>query len=95
MEKKLFDALKHSLNEALEHTRGERNDLRSTLAYKGYKASIEFDARDNIYVGRFVDTNDIFGFHGETFDEVVKSFEESVDFYIEVKKKSDKKTISK
>lgn len=31
MKKKLFDELKESLNQAIEHAKGERDDLRTTV----------------------------------------------------------------
>ncbi len=86
MKKKLFDELIESANQAIEHAKGERKDLReTTLAkYKGFTASIKFSDDDNVFVGRVLDINDIIGFHGETIDEAIKEFHGMIDFHLEV-----------
>jgi predicted HicB family RNase H-like nuclease len=38
----------------------------SVMKYKGYTARIDFDARDNIFVGRVLGVRSIVGFHGDT-----------------------------
>ena len=53
------------------------------LTYKGYIARIEFDAEDQLLVGRLAGINDVIGFHGETVAEVIPAFQEAVDDYIE------------
>jgi len=41
----------------------------NAMSYKGYTAHIEFDERDNIFVGRVLGVKAIIGFHGETVTE--------------------------
>jgi len=53
------------------------------MTYKGYTARIEFDERDNIFVGRVLGVKAIIGFHGETVDELRADFEAAIDFMIE------------
>lgn len=55
----------------------------SSMTYKGYTARIEFDERDNIFVGRVLGVNAIIGFHGETVAELRRDFEAAIDFMIE------------
>ena len=52
------------------------------MRYKGYTARIEFDQRDNIFVGTIVGITDIITFHGETVKELRDDFEAAVDHYI-------------
>jgi len=53
------------------------------MTYKGYTARIEFDERDNIFVGRVLGVKAIIGFHGETVAELRTDFEAAIDFMIE------------
>jgi predicted HicB family RNase H-like nuclease len=55
----------------------------NTMTYKGYTARIEFDDRDNIFVGRVLGVKAIIGFHGETVAELRTDFEAAIDFMIE------------
>lgn len=55
----------------------------NAMTYKSYAARVEFDARDNIFVGRIVGIRDIVSFHGETVTELRAAFEEAVDDYVE------------
>ena len=42
----------------------------NTMSHKGYTARIEFDERDNIFVGRVLGLRTIISFHGETVVEL-------------------------
>lgn len=53
------------------------------VTYKGFAATVEFDADDLLLVGRIAGINDVIGFHGETPQEVVEAFHEAVDDYLE------------
>jgi len=55
----------------------------NTMTYKGYTSRIEFDERDNIFVGRVLGVKAIIGFHGETVAELRTDFEAAIDFMIE------------
>lgn len=56
--------------------------MSNTLVYKGYTASVEFDAEDRVFFGRLIGITDIVTFHGESVEELVGAFEEAVDGYI-------------
>jgi predicted HicB family RNase H-like nuclease len=53
------------------------------MTYKSYTARIEFDERDNIFVGRVLYIKTIIGFHGETVPELRTDFEAAIDFMID------------
>ena len=52
------------------------------LTYKGYSATVEFDAEDRLFFGRLNGISDIVTFHGESADELVQAFEQAVDGYL-------------
>jgi len=54
----------------------------NTMSYRGYTASMTFDADDKIIVGRVLDIDDIISFHGESVSEFEESFHAVVDGYI-------------
>ena len=54
----------------------------NTMSYKGYSGRIEFDDRDNIFIGRILGVRDIISFHGETVVELRSAFESAVDDYL-------------
>ena len=62
----------------------------NAMTYKGYAARVEFDARDNILVGRIAGVRDVVGFHAETVAELRAAFEEAVDDYVEACAKAGK-----
>jgi predicted HicB family RNase H-like nuclease len=59
-----------------------------SMMYKGYAARIEFDAEDEIFVGRLAGITDIVSFHGTTVEELKTSFQEAVDHYLAVSEKT-------
>jgi predicted HicB family RNase H-like nuclease len=64
------------------------------MNYKGYSARIEFDAEDEILVGRLIGINDIVGFHADDAAGIRKAFEEAVDSYVELAGESAQKPFS-
>lgn len=56
--------------------------MSNTMIYKGYAASMAFDAEDKIIVGRVVDVDDVVAFHGESVADFEARFHEVVDGYI-------------
>jgi predicted HicB family RNase H-like nuclease len=53
------------------------------MTYKGYTARIEFDARDNIFVGRVPGLSGVISFHATTVETLKKEFHFSIDDYIQ------------
>jgi len=55
----------------------------NTMTHKGYTARIEFDERDNIFVGRVLGLRSIISFHGETVAELRREFEVAIDDFLD------------
>ena len=60
------------------------------MKYKGYRATIGYDSRDNIFVGQVFGIKDSLNFHGRSIEELEKSFHDSIDNYLEVCEKYGK-----
>ena len=54
----------------------------NTMNHKGYTARIEFDARDNIFVGRVLGLHTMVSFHGETVVELRSAFEVAIEEFL-------------
>ena len=54
----------------------------NTMTHKGYTARVEYDERDNIFVGRVLGIRTMISFHGETVDQLREEFGTAVDDYI-------------
>ena len=52
------------------------------LTYKGYTARVEFDERDEIFVGRILGIRAIIGFHGNTVAQLKSEFHASIDDFL-------------
>ncbi|MEY2634015.1 MAG: hypothetical protein RIR00_2669 [Pseudomonadota bacterium] len=55
----------------------------NTMTYKGYTARIEFDERDEIFVGRILGLRSIISFHGSTVAELRSEFTHAVDDFLD------------
>jgi predicted RNase H-like HicB family nuclease len=56
--------------------------MSQVLAYKGYRASVEVDAIDRVFVGRVADIPDVISFHAKTVAGIEKAFKESINDYV-------------
>ena len=56
--------------------------MSNSITYKGYTASMVFDAEDKIIVGRVLDIDDIISFHGESVAEFEANFHAAIEDYI-------------
>ena len=54
----------------------------NTMNHGGYTARIEFDERDNIFVGRILGLRSIISFHGETVAQLRREFAAAVKDYL-------------
>jgi predicted HicB family RNase H-like nuclease len=63
----------------------------NTMTYRGYIARVEYDNEDRIFVGHLAGIRDIVGFHGTSVNELESAFQEAVDHYLEVCKKTSQK----
>ena len=57
--------------------------MNNAMTYKGYFARIDFDGRDNIFVGHVLGVDDKISFHGETVDELTRDYHAAVDHYLD------------
>ncbi|WP_408402180.1 type II toxin-antitoxin system HicB family antitoxin [Paraburkholderia aspalathi] len=55
----------------------------NSMTYKGYFARVEFDPRENIFVGHVLGVSDRISFHAETVTELTNEFHQAVDHYLE------------
>jgi predicted HicB family RNase H-like nuclease len=58
----------------------------NTMNYKGHAARVEFDERDNIFVGRVLGLHAAISFHGETVAELRAAFEPAIDEFLRDRK---------
>ena len=56
--------------------------MMNVMTYKGYKARVEFDPRDNIFVGRVLGIEDGISFHGKTVGALKEAFAAAVNHYL-------------
>ncbi|RPI11391.1 MAG: type II toxin-antitoxin system HicB family antitoxin [Zetaproteobacteria bacterium] len=56
--------------------------MNNTMTYKGYIARVEFDPRDEIFVGRVLSIEDRISFHGETVAKLRAGFHAAIDHYL-------------
>ena len=54
----------------------------NTMSHKGYTARVEFDERDDIFVGRILGIRTMISFHGQTVTELRREFQAAVDDYV-------------
>ena len=54
----------------------------NTMTHKGYTARIEFDERDNIFIGHILGIRTIISFHGETVRDLRSEFIHAVEDYL-------------
>jgi predicted HicB family RNase H-like nuclease len=52
------------------------------MRYKGYAARIEYDARDDIFVGRVLGMRDIISFHASSVPELHEAFRGALEDYL-------------
>ena len=53
------------------------------MEYKGYFAKVEFDDEACIFHGEVINLRDVITFEGETVEELIQAFHDSVDDYLE------------
>lgn len=54
----------------------------SNMTYKGYSARVEYDARDDILVGRVLGVRDIISFHASSVSALHEAFRAALDDYL-------------
>lgn len=56
--------------------------MTNAMTYKGYAARVEYDARDEIFVGRVLGIEDRITFHGATVAHLRRDFRAAIDHYL-------------
>jgi predicted HicB family RNase H-like nuclease len=56
--------------------------MTNTMTYKGYIARVEYDPRDDIFVGRVLGIEDRITFHGATVAVLRRDFRAAVNHYL-------------
>ncbi len=54
----------------------------NTMTFKGYTARVEYDERDNIFIGRILGIRSIISFHGENVTQLRSEFELAIHDYL-------------
>ena len=54
----------------------------NTMNHKGYTARLEYDERDNIFVGRVLGLRSIISFHGVTVSDLRHEFEVTIEDFL-------------
>jgi predicted HicB family RNase H-like nuclease len=55
----------------------------NTMKHKGYVARIEYDDRDDIFVGRVLGLRAIVSFHGETVSALRRNFRAAIEDFLD------------
>jgi len=55
----------------------------NVMTRKGYSARIEYDERDDIFVGRILGIRTMISFHGETVAQLHREFKKAIDDYLD------------
>lgn len=58
--------------------------MSSMMEYRGYHATIEYDAEDKIFVGKVFGITDSLNFHGATVEELEEMFHQSIENYLSI-----------
>ncbi len=59
-----------------------KNAMQNVMKYRGYSARVDFDAKDNLLVGRLLGMTETIVFHGASVEELRADFEFAVDHYL-------------
>ena len=65
--------------------------MKDIIQYKNFIGSVHFSPEDKVFFGKVEGINDLITFEGTTVDDIVKSFEDAVNDYIELSKIAGKK----
>ena len=57
-------------------------EMNSMMEYKGYHATVAYDADDGIFIGEVFGITDSLNFHGESVAELETMFHQSIDNYL-------------
>ncbi len=55
------------------------------ICYKGFRCSVKFSTDDQLFVCSVVGIQDSLNFHGSSIAELIQSFHNCVDSYLEIR----------
>ena len=55
----------------------------SSMTYKNYTARVEYDNRDDVFVGRVLGLQSILSFEGNSVEALKSAFEEAINDYLQ------------
>lgn len=58
--------------------------MANVLKYRGYRGKIEFSEEDEMLIGSVIGIKDALYFHGHSVEEIIQSFHDSIDNYLEM-----------
>ena len=64
--------------------------MKDSITYKGFIATVHFNADDEVFYGKIEEIDDLISFEGKSVAELKKAFINAVEDYIEVCEKYDK-----
>lgn len=56
--------------------------MKNTMSYVGYLARVEYDPRDEIFVGKVLGIADSITFHGATVQDLTDDFHSAINHYL-------------
>lgn len=62
----------------------------NVMTYKGYKARVEFNAENEVFIGHLAGLNDVVSFHADTVAGLKAAFHQAVEDYVASCKKAGK-----
>ncbi|WP_205502093.1 type II toxin-antitoxin system HicB family antitoxin [Rhodopseudomonas sp. BR0G17] len=82
-------AASRTATEATAAARTNSAQAMTTMTYKGYTATVEYDPDAGIFHGEVADTRDVITFQGKSVAEAKQALAESIDDYIAFCKERD------
>ena len=64
--------------------------MKDSITYKGFIATVHYNADDEIFYGKIEEIDDLISFEGKSVSELKKAFINAVEDYLEVCKKYNK-----
>jgi predicted HicB family RNase H-like nuclease len=64
--------------------------MKDYMEYKGYAGKISYCQEDQVFYGTILGINDLITFEGKSVEELILSFKEAIEDYLEMCKKHSK-----
>ncbi len=67
--------------------------MTNIIEHKGFIGSVRFSPKDKVFYGKIEGIDDLISFEGTSVDELVSSFHEAVEDYLQLCKEVDKEPL--